>query len=165
MSAREFNRIRQRIRDAMICLYSFDREATYAESVTRPDNMTLTAQIILFELVFYHAQSQRRSIYRNTHFLKKIRDSANMILMSMSNYQALYLFNIFLEISEIRYYDVYSEHLVLRESKTAVNNEYFIIALNKCAVFSYFLHSAQRNYPERRPDLFRPPYSLRRSAS
>ena len=32
--------------------------------------------------------------------------------------------------------------------------KYLVIALYQGAVLAYFFHSAQRDYPERRPDLF-----------
>ena len=77
-----------------------------------------------------------------------------MVLVSVRDDKSLYFFHVFLEICEIRYHDIDSEHLILRERKTAVYDEYLIVTLNECAVLSYFFHSAKRDDPEWRPDLF-----------
>ena len=154
VSSGELYRISKRISYAVVRLYCFYCEASDPEPVTCIDHMLLACKIVLFKLVLYQSHRQRRSVDRDCYFLEQIRDRSYVVLMSVSDDKSFYLLDILLDVCEIRYHNIDPEHLVLRERQPAVDYEYLVIALYKCAVFAYFLHSPQRDDPERRPDLF-----------
>ncbi len=53
-----------------------------------------------------------------------IRNSPDMILMSMSDNEAAELFRIFRKIADIRYDQVYTQHVILRKSQSAIDDDY-----------------------------------------
>ena len=71
-----------------------------------------------------------------------------MILMSMSDHEALYLFYIVFQISNIRNYQVYTQHIVLRKGQTAVNYNNTVFVLKGSNVHSNLLQSSKGNYLE-----------------
>ena len=57
--ARELYRVRQRVCDAVICLYGFNSEASDIEDIARFYNMCLCCQKVFFELVVDETHGQR----------------------------------------------------------------------------------------------------------
>src|SRR5699024_204128 len=76
---------------------------------------------------------------------QNIWQGTDMILVSMGNYKSFNLFDIIFQISYIRDDQVDSQHIVLRERKTAVYHNNTVFVLKSCNIHSYLFQSAQRN--------------------
>ena len=68
-----------------------------------------------------------------------------MILMPMSDHKTFYFINILLQISHVRYHQVDSQHIVLRECQTAVHNNYTVFKFEGSYIHSDLFQAAQRN--------------------
>ena len=101
-----------------------------------------THQIVLFEFVCDQTQCQFGGIDRYIDFLQYIRKGSDMILMSMCDHKALDLGNIFFKVGHIRNNKVDSEHVILREGKSAVHDHNAVAVLKGGDVHSDLLQSA-----------------------
>ena len=67
-----------------------------------------------------------------------------MILVSVRDHKSLYPVHVFLQISNIRNYQIDSQHVVVREGKTAVYHNNTVLVLKRSNVHSDLLQSSQR---------------------
>ena len=101
-----------------------------------------THQIVFFEFVCDQPQCQFGGIDRDINFLEYIRKGSDMVLMSMCDHKSLDLGNIFFKVGHIRDNKVDSEHVILREGKTAVYDHNAVTVLKSGDVHSDLLQSA-----------------------
>ncbi len=86
-------------------------------------------QIMLRQFVLNNAHRQPRCIDRNIQFLQYIRQRTDMIFVSMGDNKSFYFIRMFLQISNIRDHEIYSQHLIFRKRQPAIhhNNAFFIL--------------------------------------
>ena len=70
---------------------------------------------MLLKLMLYQTIRKLRGIDRHIDLLHNVRDSPDVILVSMGYKKALDLIEIILKIRQIRNNEIYSEHIVLRK--------------------------------------------------
>ncbi len=68
-----------------------------------------------------------------------------MILMSVSDHKALYLFRILLQISDVRDHQVNAQHIVCRKCQTTVHHNDTVFVLKGSNVHTDLLQTAQRD--------------------
>ena len=66
-----------------------------------------------------------------------------MILVSVRDHKSLYPVHVFLQISNIRNYQIDSQHVVVREGKTAVYHNNTVLVLKRSNVHSDLLQTSQ----------------------
>ena len=132
------------ILDTVVCLDKFDRKITEVDDLSVFYFLELggTHQIVLFEFVCDQTQCQFGGIDRDIDFLEYIRKGSDMVLMSMCDHKSLDLGNIFFKVGHIRDNKVDSEHVILREGKTAVYDHNAVAVLKSGDVHSDLLQSA-----------------------
>ena len=101
----------------MVSLYKLNSEAAKVDvlSVFYDFSLDSLKHTMLFELSVNNSDGKLCSVYRYIYLLKYIRNSTDMILMSMSDKEALDLIDVLLKICDIRDNQIYSQHIVLRE--------------------------------------------------
>ena len=68
-----------------------------------------------------------------------------MILVTVGEHYAPYLLLVFFEICEIGDNKVYTEHIIIGERKSAVNDEYIVAAFVNVNVLAYLVYAAERH--------------------
>ena len=71
---------------------------------------------VFFQLVLYQSQSKLGPVDWKLDLFEQVRNGAYVVLMPMGYYHTHDLFPVFHHIAEIRYYDIYSVHLVFRKA-------------------------------------------------
>ena len=101
----------------MVSLYKLNPEAAKVDmlSVFYDFSLDSLEHAMLFKLSVNNSDGKLCSVYRYIYLLKHIWNSTDMILMSMSDKEALDLIDVLLKISDIRDNQIYSQHIVLRE--------------------------------------------------
>jgi len=102
-----------------------------------------THKIVFFQFVADQSQRQLGSIDWNIDLLQYIRQSSNMVLMSVSNHKALHFGNVFLKISHIRDNKINSQHIILRERKSAIHNYNAVFILKSGDIHSDLFQTAK----------------------
>ena len=100
---------------------------------------------VLGQLVLNQCNGQSGSVYRDIYLLQNVRKCADVILMSMRDDKALDLVDVVLQIRDIRYHAVNTEHIVLRECQSAVNDYDRVLILYRSDIHSNLFQTAQRN--------------------
>ena len=72
-------------------------------------------------------------------------DDADMVLVTMSNYDSFHAILILDDIAHIRNNDIYAKHIFARERKTRVENDDFVLILEDGHVFTDFTKTAKRD--------------------
>ena len=106
-------------------------------------------KLMLLKLALDQSHGQPCTVNRDIYLLKKICKSADMILMSVSYNDTLYLFSVFLKIGEIRNNKVNAEHIGLGKRKSAVNNNNVILKFIDRDVLAYLIKSSEKSYLNR----------------
>ena len=68
-----------------------------------------------------------------------------MIFMTVSQHHTSYLFLVLFKISKIGYNKIYTEHIIIGECKSAVDNEYIVAAFVNVNILAYLIHTAERH--------------------
>ena len=100
---------------------------------------------MLFQLVGDQCQGQLCGIDRHIYIPEYIRQCPDMILMPMGDHKSFNLGNIILQISHIRDHQIDTQHIILRESKTAVHYYNAVIIFKSCNIHTDLLKSSQRD--------------------
>ena len=118
---------------------------SYAEYLFRLDDTQITMQAVFFELCGDETQRETHSVNRNVQLLQQERNRSDMVLMSMCNDQPADLLIAVDQIIKVRNDFVNTEHVIIREAKSAVDNDNFILVFDGCHVLADFAKSSQRN--------------------
>ena len=109
---------------------------------------------MFFQLALNQSQRQLCSIDRNIDFLQEIRQTANVVFMSVRQHDATHLVPICFYIGEIRNDNINARHITVWKRQTAVQNEHIVAAFKHGHILSDFVQAAQRNNPNRCPANF-----------
>ena len=100
-------------------------------------------QLMLSELALDKTYCQPCSIDGNVHLFKQKRQSADVILVSVSDENTLYLVGVLHRIRKIGYYKVYAEHIRVGKSKTAIDKYHISLTLVKSHIFTDLVKSSE----------------------
>ena len=128
----------------MSCSVCFDFERSESEDISCFYLMKFAFQTILFKFVLDQAKRKRCTIDWNIYLLEQIWNSAYVVFMTVGYDHALDFFRVRDEISQIRYYQIDTKHLIFRERHTAVNNKYLILIFKNRQVLSDLIKTAYR---------------------
>ncbi len=149
---RRIDRQRHGILNTVISLDKLNPEISECNGLSRPDHLSARCfqESPFLQLMLDQTHGEFRGIQRNIDFLNNVRYGADMIFMAVGEYKPLYLINIFLKIRNIRNDKIHTQHVILRKSKTAVNNNNAVTKLKCRYVHSDLLKTAQRYNPKLR---------------
>ena len=105
-------------------------------------------KVEFLEFVFENSESKSCAEYRHVYFLKKIRYSAYVVLVTVSKNYAFNFFFVVYKISYIRNDEINSEHIVAGKAETAVYNDNVVAVFKHGKVLCYLAESAERKYFE-----------------
>ena len=106
--------------------------------------LRLEIKHMLIEFVLQNSERQSGPIYRHVQFLEQIRNPADMILMAVRQHNALDFIGIADKIGDIRDDEVDSQHVVVGEAETAVDDEHAVAVFEHGQVLSDFVKPAER---------------------
>src|SRR5699024_7650532 len=124
-----------------------DPELSQVDGLSVADHLPSGAaqKIVLSQLSLNDPHGKLGRVNRKIHLPQHIGQSTDMVLMSMGDDKSLYLPDIFLQIGDVRNYQVDPQHIVLREGQTAVHDNNTVFTLKGSNVHSDLLQSSQRN--------------------
>ena len=105
---------------------------------------------VLLQLALYKSEGERSSVHRHVDSFEQIRKASDMILMSVGKDNSPELLLVFDDIGEIGDHEVYAEHVIVRESKSAVHDEHIVAALIQVQILSDLVKSAEGDNFKRR---------------
>ena len=135
----------------MVYADKLDSHAAELHGLTRLNNVerALGKDPVLFKLAFDETKSKRSSVNRHIDLFEKICETSYVILVSVGKNDAAQLILVLYDISEIRYYEVNTEHIVVGESETAVHDEHIVAAFVEIEVLADLVESAEGDYLQR----------------
>ena len=107
-----------------------------------------SVESLFSELAFDETDREPCSVYGDVYLFQEISESADVVLVAVSDNDSAELVAVAFNISKIRDNDVYTGHISVRESKTAVENEHIVRALENCHILAYLIETAERYYPD-----------------
>lgn len=149
-----------RVGDGMINADKFHRHRAEFHDAARFHHVHghLARQTMLLELGFHQRQRQPGAVQGKIHLLEQIGQSADMVLMPVSEHDALDAVLVLLHIGEVGQHNVHTQHIVVRESHAAVDQESVVAVFKEGDVLADFVETAQRRQLDRGDGgLFRPP--------
>ena len=108
-------------------------------------NLCLFDILVLFELAVDDAACKGCAVDWHVEVAQHVRNTTDMVFVTVSDYDALYLIDILLEVSDIRDNEVDTEHITIRECHTAVDNDDVVVIFEYGHVFADFLKAAKWN--------------------
>ena len=101
---------------------------------------------MLLELTLDQSDCQTRAVDGHVDGFEHICKSADMVLVTVGDNDTLYALNILFKVSEIGKNEVYTEHIGVREGKTAVNEDNVVFVLVDGNILADFVKSAKEAY-------------------
>jgi len=136
----------QRIRNRVVDMDRFDREAAERDLLARADLVEDGAgrQAMLFEFILDKADREPCGVNRHIEFFQQIRQAADVILVSVGDEQTLDTVFVLKHIGEVRDDKIDTEHIIFRKNRTAVHENHIALALIQGDVFTDLAQTAQR---------------------
>ena len=137
---------RNRIRDRMVGVDKLHLKASQFDRISCADMVepNLLRHFMLGKLGFDDPAGQPGGVNRSIALTQHIRDRADMILMPMGDDITAQLVQVALEISRIRNDQINAQHIVIRESHTAVDHDDITAVLDYGHVFADLIQTAER---------------------
>ena len=134
--------------DRVVYVDKFNCHAAHFNGLSGSYNvqLCLAQKIMLLELALDKTDGKTGGINGDIHLFQQICKSADVVLMTVGDNDASYLVDVLLNIGEIGDNKVNARHIAVWESKTAVNDEHIVSALENGHVLAYLVKSAQGDY-------------------
>ena len=149
---RRANREHERIRDGVVHMDELHGEAAAADGFARLDHMQLTAfgqtRNAVVELILEQLDGHASAVNRCTEFAHQIRQTADVILVSVGDKNATHAVAVLKHIGEIRNDGVNARHGFIRKNLTAVHDDDVVAVFIRGHVLADFAHAAQRNHAQ-----------------
>ncbi len=144
---RRINSQRSCILYAVICLDEFDTKTPQIDRLSEFDHLSSggAEHIMLLQLMLNQPDCQLGRVDRDIDFPQDIRQSSDMILMSVCNNKPFYLVNVLLQICDVRDNQINSQHVVIRESQAAVHHNNTVFIFKGSNVHADLFEAAQRD--------------------
>ena len=146
-TARRCERYRARIGNGMVHMNELSFKHAELDLIARLDGDKLRLEIepVLGELVFDYPQCQRRAVYRYIKLLEHIRDSADMVLVTVRQQYAAHLFAVSREVRNVGNDKVNTGHVLLRKAHTAVDYHDIRAELEGCHILADLAETTERD--------------------
>ena len=130
----------------MRSVYEFDPEAADFGFVIGFDAMqqNVVEHFMLFEFAFGKRHRKARSINRQIEFLQKIRQRADVVFVSVRQYQRGQITAKFFQKIEIRYRNINAVRSFFGKAHSRVNDDHLIAVTDAHAVHPEFADAAKR---------------------
>ena len=134
------------IRDGVVHMDGLHGEAAQFDLLPGHDlhKLGLAGKAELFQLVLDQAAGQAGAVHRYAEFLQQIGNAANVVLVAVSDEQALDLILVLHHKGEVRDDHVHAVHLAVREHQTAVHDDHITVALVDSHVLANLAQTTQR---------------------
>ena len=121
-------------------------EAAERDLLARADLMEDRAgsKAVLLELVLDKTNRQLGCVDRHIEFFEQVRQTADVVLVTVGDEQALDAVPVLEHIGEVRDDQIDAEHIGIREHKAAVNEDHVALALIQRNVLADLAEAAQR---------------------
>ena len=131
----------------VVHVYELYLEAAEAELVSRAlgEYLRVVQQVVLLKLQLDYACRERRGVDRHVQLAHHIRQRADVILVSVSDYYASDAVFILLQVRNIGYNDINAVELLVRKSEAAVHDDNVLPVLVHGEILSYLTKTAERN--------------------
>ena len=135
------------IGNAVICPDELDPDLSEnnALPVDNSLELDLLGNLEFLEFVLYEADRKSCGINGHRQLGEDVGKCPYMILMSVRDHKTLYFFDIVREVCDIGHYKVDTEHVILRECYSAINDHDSILVLDGRNVHPDLLKSAERD--------------------
>ena len=136
----------QRVRDGVVDVDRLNGEAAERDLLARADLMEDRAgrKAVLLELVLDKTNRQLGGVDRHIEFFEQVRQTADVVLMTVGDEQALDAVPVLEHVGEVRDDQIDAEHIGIREHKAAVNEDHVALALIQRNVLADLAEAAQR---------------------
>ena len=136
------------VRDRMVYMDKFAGKGAGAHNAARLYRNKLCGfqKLMLRQLVFKYSQSKACTVYGGIYASEHIGQRSDVVLVTVGEKNASDLIGIFLQICYIRYYQIDTKHILVGESKTAVNYDYVVAVFEYRQVFADLAKTAQHHY-------------------
>ena len=104
-----------------------------------------TAHAVLLQPSRQNTQRQPRTVNRHVNLLQHIRKRTDMVLMPVGEDDGLNLFAILQQIRNIGNHEINSQHIVLGEHQSCVDQQNLIVHAKNRHIFADLPQAAQRN--------------------
>ena len=150
-ASRRVDSKRAGVRNGMVNTDKLNGHAAHAYILTRLHYVqgSLRKQTVLLELSLYQTESKTGAVYRHVDLLEEVRQRADVILVAVGYNYSAETVAVLLKIREIRNNQVNAGHVVVRERKSAVNDEHIVAAFVNVKVLANLVKSAERGEPYR----------------
>ena len=135
------------IGDGMVHMDEFHLEAACLHRLPRlmGDDGSGVQQIMLLQLDLDQAGSQTGGMQRRVHLLEHIGQTADVVLMAVSQEKATELMPVLHQVGNVGHHQVHTVHVVLREAQTAVHHDHVVSIFQDGDVFPDLVQPAQGN--------------------
>ena len=97
---------------------------------------------MLAKLPLNESDGELRAVDGHIENLEKIRQTADMILMTVGYDYSAYPVRVALDIGEIGKHEIDSEHILIRECKSAIDKEHILAVFKQCHILAHFIQAA-----------------------
>ena len=136
----------QRVRDGVVDVDRLNGEAAERDLLARADLMEDCAgrKAVLLKLVLDKTNRQLGGVDRHIEFFEQVRQTADVVLMTVGDEQALDAVPVLEHVGEVRDDQIDAKHIGIREHKAAVNEDHVALALIQRNVLADLAEAAQR---------------------
>ena len=101
---------------------------------------------VFSQFIFQKTQSQQCTKHRYIQLFQDVRQCTDMVFVTMGQHDTSDFFDIFCQIGHIRDHQVDTQHIILRESQTAVDDDDIIAIFQHSHIFTDLFQTTQCNY-------------------
>ena len=141
-----------RVRNGVVDVDKPDFHAAERDRAAGVDDMQLDLvhQAVLTQLVFDQAERQRCAVERHIDLGEQKRQTADVVLMTVGQYDTAHALHILLNVAEIGDHQIHAEHIAVGKRHAAIDDDDIVLTLDQCDVFSDLIQTAQKGYAHRR---------------
>ena len=125
--------------------FNFEFSELYFIAGFRDVELRAGKQFMLLQLSLNKPYCQVSGVNRKIEISEKVRNSADMVLMTVGDDKTLDFIPVFKNIGEIRNNYIYARCFLIRERHSAVHKKHIPVIFVKSYIFSDFSESAERN--------------------
>ncbi len=134
----------ERVGYGMVDMYGLDRKAAEGYHIAGIDNIEGRGieQPVLTQLPLNESYCELRAVDGHIENLEKIRQTADVILMTVGYDYSAYPVRVALDIGEIGKHEIDSEHILIRKRKSAIDEEHILTVFKQCHILAHFVKAA-----------------------
>ena len=140
-----------RVGDAVVDMDQLDVKASELYMVARVllDQLGGSRKAVFTQLVLDQTDGQRRAVDRHVDLGEQVRDTADMILMTVSDDHAADPVAVLLDVGIVGDDHIDAQHIAVGERHAAVEDDHVALALEHCHVLSDLVQTAEKGDADR----------------